>query len=269
MPKISIDHSPLAPERREVEIFYRESGQGSVMIHLHGGWGYGVYPFDRQIEAFQNDFRIIIPDRSGYGRSMRMKNFPADFHLCASQEMMRVLDAIGIERAVLWGHSDGAVIAAMMGLSAPDRFAGLILEAFHLYRDKPGSRQFFETMAENPDALGERVCKVLSEDHGEDYWRELILMNGRAWIDIAQESRHPKDDLYDGRLAELSVPTLFIHGSRDPRTEPDELDAVRQQLPEAQMHIIEGGGHTPHAESASFAEANRAAQEFIRKNLHP
>jgi pimeloyl-ACP methyl ester carboxylesterase len=268
LPKISIDDSPLAPGLGEVEIFYRQSGQGSAMIHLHGGWGYRVYPFDRQIETFQNDYRIIIPDRSGYGRSLRIKDLPSDFRQRASQEMIRFLDAVEIERAILWGHSDGAVIAAMMGLRWPDRFAGLILESFHFYRDKPGSREFFKTMAGNPDALGERVCKIFAEDHGEDYWRELIRMNGRAWLAIAEESRHEKDDLYDGRLSELSVPTLFLHGSRDPRTEPDELEAVRRQLPSAQVHVIESGGHSPHSESASFAEANRVAEEFLQNIFH-
>jgi pimeloyl-ACP methyl ester carboxylesterase len=268
LPKISIAQSPLAPDLGEVEIFYRQSGQGSAMIHLHGGWGYAVYPFDRQIEAFQRDYRIIIPDRSGYGRSPRIKNLPSDFHQRASQEMIRFLDATKIERAVLWGHSDGAVIAAMMGISLPDRFAGLILEAFHFYRDKPGSRHFFEMMAGNPDALGERVCKILSEDHGEDYWRQLIRMNGRAWIAIAEESRHKKDDLYGGRLGELSVPTIFLHGSRDPRTEPGEIEAVRRQLPSAQIHVVEGGGHSPHSESASFAETNRVAEEFLQNIFH-
>ncbi|MEW6209502.1 MAG: alpha/beta hydrolase [Acidobacteriota bacterium] len=264
MPVVSILHSPLV-ERHGVEIFYRESGQGRAMIHLHGGWGYAVYPFDRQIEAFQNQFRIIIPDRSGYGRSTRMKNFPADFHRRAAQEMISLLDAMEIERAVLWGHSDGAVIAAMMGLREPDRFEALILEAFHLYRDKPGSRLFFETMAENPDALGERVCKILAEDHGEDYWRELILMNGRAWLDIASESRHPKDDLYDGRLPELSVPTLFLHGSRDPRTEPDELERAASILRYARLEVIEDGGHSPHSDSRIFAETNRLAADFLSR----
>jgi len=38
---------------------------------LHGGWGYGVYPIDRQIEALQDQVRFIIPDRSGHGRSTR------------------------------------------------------------------------------------------------------------------------------------------------------------------------------------------------------
>jgi pimeloyl-ACP methyl ester carboxylesterase len=265
LPKIHLDSSPLLPDQTPVEIFYRESGEGTALVHLHGGWGYAVYPFDRQIEKFMSRFRILIPDRSGYGRSMRMKNFPSDFHRRAAVEMMNFLDAMKIERAVLWGHSDGAVIAALMGLAAPERFHGLILEAVHLYRDKPGSREFFETMADDPDALGQRVASALSEDHGEDYWRELILMNGRAWLQIAAEASHPKDDLYDGKLAKLSVPTLFLHGSRDPRTEPDELERVARLLPQARMRVIEDGGHAPHSESRSFSECNRMAGEFLRE----
>jgi pimeloyl-ACP methyl ester carboxylesterase len=263
LPTVKVKNSPLIPEADAVEIYYRESGHGTALIHLHGGWGYAIYPFDRQIDAFNQDFKVLIPDRSGYGRSQRMKEFPVDFHRRAAGEMMRFLDALEIDRAVLWGHSDGAVIAAMMGLEAPDRFHGLILEAFHYYRSKPSSAAFFTAMAENPDTLGERVARVLSEQHGEDYWRELINTNGYAWLHIAEASLHDKHDIYDGRLSELRVPTLFIHGSRDPRTEPGELDAVRKDFPQARMHIIEGGGHTPHAESASYEECNRAAAEFL------
>jgi pimeloyl-ACP methyl ester carboxylesterase len=44
---------------------------------------------------------------------------PLDFHRRAAAETILFLDALGIERAVLWGHSDGAVISAMTGLAAP------------------------------------------------------------------------------------------------------------------------------------------------------
>lgn len=265
MPTVIVKNSPLVPEAEAVEIYYRESGQSVPLIHLHGGWGYDIYPFDRQIEAFNQDFRILIPDRSGYGRSQRMKEFPVDFHRRAAGEMIRFLDALEIDRAILWGHSDGAVIAAMMGLDAPDRFHALVLEAFHFYRNKPSSSEFFTMMAENPDLLGERVARVLADQHGQDYWHDLIITNGRAWLKLAEESLHSEQDLYDGRLSELRVPTLFLHGSRDPRTEPGELDAVRKELPQARIQTIEGGGHTPHAESASFGDCNRAAGEFLRQ----
>lgn len=264
MPYITIDESPLVTGVGPVTIHYREAGNGRPLVFLHGGWGYGVYPFDSQAEAFGNEHRILIPDRSGYGRSQRIEELPADFHRRAAAEMTRWLDALQIERPVLWGHSDGAVIAAWMGLQTPERLAGVILEAFHFLRVKPGSREFFETMVGNPERLGERVTAALARDHGEDYWRDLILMNGNAWLRIADESRDAAQDLYDGRLHELRVPTLFIHGDGDPRTEPGELEAVRRQLPAARMEIIRDAGHSPHSQRSAAAEVNRAAGQFLR-----
>jgi pimeloyl-ACP methyl ester carboxylesterase len=82
-------------------------------------------------------------------------------------------------------------------------------------------------------------------------------------IGIADEATHDEHDLYDGKLSDLMVPTLFIHGSRDPRTEPGELEAMRAQLPHAKIEIIEGGVHSPHSDSSSASESNRVAAEFL------
>lgn len=232
-------------------------------MFLHGGWGYEIYPFDRQMDALGDRYMVVIPDRTGYGRSGHLDHLPSDFHQRAAVETVHLLDALHLERPVLWGHSDGAVIASLMGLASPDRFAGIILEAFHFYRSKPGSREFFEVMAGDPGLLGERVATTLARDHGEDYWRKLIVMNGSAWLRIAKEATHERHDLYDGKLSELQVPTLFIHGSRDPRTEPGEMDAIRAQAAGARIEIIEGGAHSPHSESASAGECNRVAGEFL------
>jgi pimeloyl-ACP methyl ester carboxylesterase len=233
------------------------------LIFLHGGWGYQVYPFDPQIDALGKRLRIVIPDRTGYGRSMRLETMPADFHQRAAVETIRLIDALGIERPVLWGHSDGAVIAAMMGLRWPDRLAGLILEAFHYYRFKPASREFFETMSGEPTGLGERVTGILSSEHGEEYWRNLIVNNGRAWLQLADDCTDPKQDLYDGKLSALGVPTLFIHGSRDPRTEPGEMEAVRRELPQARFEVLDGAGHSPHSATSSAVGCNRVAGDFL------
>ena len=263
MPLVTITESPLAPDISPVEINYRESGFGRPLVFLHGGWGYAIYPFDRQSAALGKGFRIVIPDRTGYGGSLRLSELPVDFHSRAAVETVRLLEALRIDRPILWGHSDGAVIAAKIGIAQPDLISGLVLEAFHFYRVKPGSREFFEVMAGDPGLLGERVVTTLSREHGEDYWHTLIVMNGKAWLGIADEAKHSEHDLYDGKLAELRVPTLFIHGSRDPRTEPGEMDAVRAQLPNARVEIIQGGGHSPHSESASALESNRVAGTFL------
>jgi pimeloyl-ACP methyl ester carboxylesterase len=267
LPFINIKESPLAPNQKDIQLFYREAGGGVPLLFLHGGWGYEIYPFDRQVEAFSEQFRILIPDRSGYGRSGRIESMSADFHNHAAEEMLRYLEALKIERAFLWGHSDGAVIATKMALAAPEKFYGIILEAFHFYKTKPASRGFFETMMSDPAQLGERVIKVLAEAHGQTYWQKLIEINGTAWLKIAEASRHEKDDLYDGRISHLKTNTIFIHGKQDPRTEPDELEMVQKQLPQVPIVLIEEGKHSPHSESASALETIEIAGKFMHSLL--
>ena len=265
MPTLKLRQSPHAPGIEPVTIHYREFGSGKPLVILHGGWGYGIYPFDHQIAQFANQYRILIPDRSGYGHSTRVSSeMPLDFHRRAAQETFSFLDALGIESAIQWGHSDGSVIAAMMGLIAPERCAGVILEAFHFLRRKPGSRSFFEKFAAHPEDLGDETRKLLAEDHGETNWPTVLRRNCGVWFRIADSVRRPDEDLYDGQLGELRVPTLFLHGSLDPRTEPGEMDCVRQALPQATMRFIAAGKHTPHSEEEAWQDCNETAGEFFR-----
>jgi pimeloyl-ACP methyl ester carboxylesterase len=263
LPFVDIEESPLLPGASPARLYYREFGSGPPFLFLHGGWGYSIYPFEKQIEAFSGDFRLIIPDRTGYGRSMRVSEWPVDFHARAAEEVIRLLDALKIDRALFWGHSDGAVISAMLGITHPERCRAIILEAFHFFRRKPGSRDFFDAMSRNPEMLGQRVTGTLSSEHGEDYWQRLIVLNGLAWLRIGDESGRDDRDLYDGRLALLSTPTLMIHGDRDPRTEPGELEAALKASPRIQLQLIAGAGHSPHSESSFAEETIQLAREFL------
>ena len=254
----TIDGSPLLPAVRPIELHYRDGGNGAPLVILHGGWGYGFYPYDDAIAKL--DRRFIIPDRTGYGRSPRIAELPPRFHAAAATETERLLGAIGIDHCVLWGHSDGAVIATLLALRTPDRYAGVIVEAIHLDRTKPRSREFFLRMANDPDAFGERVTRKLAAEHGEDYWRTIIRADGRAWLDIAAT---PEEDLYEGRLHDLRVPMLVVHGADDPRTEPGELDRIRREVPAARIEMIAGAGHSPHSEHGSAARSTAIVAEFL------
>jgi pimeloyl-ACP methyl ester carboxylesterase len=275
---VDVAQTPLAPDRAPVRIAYRDitrSAGGTPLVVLHGGWGYDKYPFDAQIEAFGTRRRIVIPDRSGYGASTPIELLPADFHDRATEETRIVLDALGLVRPILWGHSDGAIIALRLGLAAPDRVSGIIAEATHFYRRKPRSRPFFESVLANAESS--RIMKLHAE----------------AWLQIGEGARSPIDDFYGGRLSQLSVPTLVIHGARDPRTEPGEIDALRDVLsaceaaraeggaalsecgvalsecgvalsgPPIQLTILDRGGHSPHSEPATADEVTALAREFL------
>jgi pimeloyl-ACP methyl ester carboxylesterase len=228
---------------------------------LHGGWGAVIYPFDRQIAAFEH-LRVIVPDRTGYGTSETLDVQPTDFHQRAVEETLAVLDALGLDRVSLWGHSDGAVIALKLGLTAPHRVDRIIAEATHFFRRKPRSRAFFEAMRDRPEQFGGRVSKALEIDHGSR-WRALLSTNGTAWLRIAESAENPRADLYDGRLGDVPAPVLLIHGEADPRTEPGELDALRAALPDADVAIVAGAGHSPHSERASAETVTGVIRRFL------
>ncbi len=237
-----------------------------TVVFLHGGWGYGVYPIDAQVEALGDCVRFVAPDRSGYGKSSHfVGEMRTDFHRRAALETLAALEALNIERPVIWGHSDGAVIGAMIGLMAPERVAGLVLEAFHFYRNKPRSRGFFERFTARPEDLGNETKSLLAQDHGKD-WAQVVRRNCGAWIRIAEESTRPGEDLYCGRLGQLRVPTLFLHGALDPRTEPDEMERVQQAVRQATFRAVKNGQHSPHSEDAANGDVSAALREFVERS---
>jgi pimeloyl-ACP methyl ester carboxylesterase len=254
LPLVTLRNSLLAGG--PPKIYYREYGSGVPLVFLHGGWGYDIYPLDEQAQTIR-DFRVLIPDRSGYGRSTKPAIFGPDLHKRGVEETLLFLDALNLRQSIFWGHSDGAVIAAMLGISEPERCIGLVLEAFHYDREKISSRSFFQSMASEPESFGPRVTAILKKEHGDPYWNQLLRNEGQAWLDLAHSANERTRDLFDGRLSSLGVPTEFIHGAQDPRTESWELDAIRGELPHAGMHVIASGGHSPHSEAASWREFNQ------------
>jgi len=246
---VLLTSSPLAPAASPVRIAYRDIGGGSPIVILHGGWGYDAYPFDRQIAALAPRHRIVIPDRSGYGSSSPLDALPTDFHQRAADETRAVIEALGLERPIVWGHSDGAIIALLMGLAAPERMSGAIVEATHFFKQKPGSRAFFEQVAARPRS-------------------KFLEVHARTWLRLA-DAAGPGEDFYGGRLSEFKPPVLVIHGARDPRTEPGELEALRAALGRtdrsapARMVVLPEGSHSPHSEQATSAKVIEAALHFL------
>jgi pimeloyl-ACP methyl ester carboxylesterase len=260
MPFADLPRSPSAPGAGPARVHYRERGEGPPVLLLHGGWGHDVYPFDAQLEALAPRFRAIAPDRVGYGRSGRVEALDDGFHLRMAEETFLLMDALGLPQAALWGHSDGAVVAAWMAILQPARVPALVLEAFHFLRAKHASIDFFETGAAAPERFGAPVARALEADHGAG-WRDVVGHGARAWLRIIAAGRARGGDLYDGRLGEIRAPVLLLHGARDPRSEPGELEAARRALPAARLALL-ATGHSPHTGGAAAA-ATAAAVDFL------
>lgn len=261
--RVAIPASPIAPRRAPAEILVRETGTGPAVVLLHGGWGWEAYPFD--VDAVARRHQVVAPDRVGYGGSGRVAELPRGFHRAMAEETLLLMDALGIERAALWGHSDGAVIAAWMGVLAPSRVRALVLEALHFLAAKVASEEFFRDGVDAPDRFGPAVMEALVRDHGES-WREVVAAGGRAWLSIIAEGKAGRPDLFEGRFGEIRAPTLLLHGRNDPRTEPGELEAACRALPAAGLALVQAG-HCPHASERAGADATAIAVDFLEAHL--
>jgi pimeloyl-ACP methyl ester carboxylesterase len=240
------------------QLYCDDLGGGPAMMLLHAGWGRYVNWFYSQMEAL-GDCRLIIPDRRGYGRSTPVDHLPTDYHRYNADDMLALLDGLSVTEAALWGHSDGAVIAAWMALKEPDRVRAIILEGTHLWRRKPGSLEAFREAVSYPeDCLEERAIMRLEEGHGER-WPQVVANWGRAWLALGEM----EGDLYDGRLPKIEVRTLVLHGLEDPHTDQEEIQTLAAQIPGAQLHLFPEGGHSPHSEREARDACNQLVREFL------
>jgi pimeloyl-ACP methyl ester carboxylesterase len=87
-------------------------------------------------------------------------------------------------------------------------------------------------------------------------------MGGRAWLSIIEEGRGGRAELYGGRFGEIRAPVLLLHGSRDPRTEPGEIEAAARALPRVRLALLDAG-HAPHVSRTSAGAAVALGAGFV------
>ncbi|HUE39714.1 MAG TPA: alpha/beta hydrolase [Candidatus Binatia bacterium] len=238
-------------------IWYDEAGAGAPLVCLHSGWGRAAMPFDDAASVLESSHRLIFPDRHGYGRSTPLDELPVGYHRDAAVDLADFLDALAIDRAILWGHSDGAITAALFAADHPERTSALVLEAIHFHRAK--SREFFERFVDDPDSLPAYVIERLRADHG-DRWRTVIRMHSRVWLEFHAIG----GDFYEGKLESIRCPVMLLDGAGDPHTAPSEVEELARHLPHATLQPVSQGGHSPHSEPATARFCSERVLEFLR-----
>ncbi len=241
-------------------LYYETCGQGAPLLLLHAGWGLGVNGFAYQEATLADEFQMLVPDRRGYGRSTPVDRLDADFHWQASKDMFDLLDIVGIQQAAIWGHSDGAVIGAIMAITQPDRVRRLIFEGGHLYNRKPLSQPIFEQLVLDPTLLAAPAQSRLSAYHGADRWQAVIRHWAGAWLELGKR----EGDLYRGRLGEIACPTLVMHGAQDEHTPVSEMEELTRRIPHAQLSVYPQAGHCVHDNHATRAACTQQAREFSK-----
>lgn len=251
MPEVSVN---------DITLHYSSHHHGEPLLLIHGGWGLSINGFHYQ-EKTLRDYQLLIPDRRGYGQSTRVYGYDADFHWQHAADLWKFLDVLEIDRVRVWGHSDGAVIGAIMAITQPDRVQALVFEGGHLYNRKTESAAQMQQVYDNPNLLPEAARTKLARYHGEEYWPQVIRNWAGGWIELYQRA----GELYRNRLAEIRSPVLIVHGAHDEHTLVSEMEELARRLPTARLAIYPDGGHSLHDQRETRAACTQLAHEFMQE----
>jgi pimeloyl-ACP methyl ester carboxylesterase len=250
-------------------IYYETWGRGEPLL-LISGLATDLRIWACQRLVFGRRFRCIAIDNRGSGRSGKPDG-PYTLEQMAA-DATAVLDAEGIGRAHVLGHSMGSYIAQVLAVQYPDRLRSLTL-AGTACRHLPWRFELLERWQET------------ARNHGVHAWARrafpyllgprtawtLGLFINMLWPIILQQPAHAFDsqiaallgapDGERGRLSGIEVPTLVVCGARDALTTPADAAEVAALIPDARVVTLKGAGHGVMLEAAP--DFNAAVLDFL------
>lgn len=276
-----------------IQLFVQESGQGMPVVVLHGGPGLSLAYLAPDLQRLAERFRLVFYDQRGGGQSTVVSEAGKLTPDAFVSDLDRVRDSIRAGRVAILGHSWGAGLALLYASAHPTRVSRLLLVAPIPPRADPYLDQFsaaLQSRLTDEDkaavaAARERRRVATDEDLPDachDYWRVFIKgyfsdpaavarMRGDVCAVPAPALRNfgtVNATLMDGLgnfdwrplLKSVRVPTLVIHGDRD----PIPMEAAREWaagLPAARLLVIANSGHFPFVEQPDLFFA--ASTEFL------
>jgi pimeloyl-ACP methyl ester carboxylesterase len=194
---------------------------------------------------------VVAYSRYGYGRSdvLREKREPDYMHHEGEVVLPALLAQLGIERPVLFGHSDGASIALICAGVRPDAVRALVLEAPHVFVEELTLRSI--AAAKEAYACADLPAKLARHhaDPGATFY---------GWNDIWLDPRF-RDWNIERYAARVRCPVLMIQGDADEYGTTAQLDAIAAAVPGAQTVLVAGAGHSPHRDAAGTVLESVAA----------
>lgn len=275
---ISAEQSSRFADVDGVRVHYHDIGQGPVLVLLHGsgpgatGWS----NYSRNVAALSRDFRLLIPDLPGFGRSdmkpvdARVPGFWADM-------IVGLLDVLDLPKAHFVGNSMGGMVTLKIALEQPGRIDRMLLMG-------PGGGQpVFSTWPtpgivnlvtayEGEGITADKVRAFIAASLFDQSLMTDDLVQERlaAALDprvVAQPPMRPglggpPEELWrDARLARLPHETLIVWGREDRVLPLDTGMILFRQIPRATLTIVPQCGHWVMWEQADAF--NRISQSFF------
>lgn len=253
----------------ELTIGFRRAGSGTPLLLLHGAVC-DSRVWRLTLETFADEYDVVAWDAPGCGQSsdapehLRM----GDFADC----LAAFVDALGLQRPHVIGHSWGSTLALELCLRHPSRVRSLVLVggyagwAGSLPPDETRRRLDFaleaadavESKAWDPRSMPGLFSDVMPPEHAADL--VAIMTEIRPGATRTMAYALAEADLRDG-LGEVAVPTLLLHGGDDVRSPLSVARDLHGEIPDSTLTVLPGLGHECYLEDPPAFDA--AVRDFL------
>lgn len=261
-------------ELNGVTVHYKIYGGGEpVMVLLHGFGAY-LFSFEPVVSELSEYGTVIAFDRPAFGFTERpildtwscQNPYTNEF---AADLTVALMDSLGLEKAILVGHSAGGAVAMLTYFGHPERVEALVLEDAAVY-GSGGAPSFISAISWLPQVqrLGPLLVRSIAGESGigtiylawhddskvspdtiEGYKRPLMAEDWDYALWQFTVAAHPLG--LDANLSRIAVPTLVITGSDDQIIPASQSVRLASEIPGATLTVIPDCGHIPHEEAPS------------------
>jgi pimeloyl-ACP methyl ester carboxylesterase len=250
-----------------VRLHYVERGQGPALVLLHGN-GVDSGDFERSglLDRAAERYRVIAFDRPGFGYSERPRSTvwtPEN----QARLLHHALQEIGVDSALVVGHSWGTMVALSMALEVPDFVRGLVLLSGYYYpslrldvpvMSPPAIPLIGDLLRYTITPIMQRLTwrfgasRAFSPQPVPDSFRELpvwLMSRPSQLRAVAAESALlvPSAMMLSRRYPELKVPATIIHGTRDKMTDfGHNSERLNERVAHSELQLQPGVGHMTH-----------------------
>lgn len=271
-PEALADPDSRFVEVEAVTIHYKQMGEGEPVFLLLHGFGASTFSWREVMQPLSARGTVIAFDRPAFGLTERpMRNTDGwprynPYSYDAQPKLtVGLMDALGVESAILVGNSAGGTVSVLTALTYPARVEALILvdAAVYVGGGSPALlRPLFATpQADHLGPLFVRGIRSWGLDFGRSAWhdptkippefwegyqRPLRVENwDRALWELTRSTARP--DL-ETRLDQLTLPALVITGDDDRIVPTEQSVRLAGELPDAQLAVLDACGHIPQEE---------------------
>ena len=240
-----------------IQIAYTRKGTGKPLVLVHG------YPMDHTVwdevlPLLEKDFDVITPDLRGFGQSDVIESQYKISDMAA--DIAGLLDQLGIEKAVIAGHSMGGYVALAFARAYPERVLGLGLVSTRAVADTPEQKQ--ERFAAAEEVLRSGVqpvaesmpAKLTPDKRVQAFVRGLIAEQQPAGLAGALKAMAERDDS-TSILSSFQFPVVVIHGEADELIPVQRAQEIKSVIPQATLMELSGVGHMPMLENPQATAA--------------